>query len=676
MKNSRRNFVKITGVTVGTAALKVAAAANRPNILFIPVDDLKPLLGCYGDPVMKTPNIDRIARRGTVFLHNACQQAVCGPSRASLMTGRYPDSTGVFDLKTRMRDINPDILTLPQYFRQHGYETVGMGKTFDPRCVDKNLDKPSWSVPYLKMFGPEYYAPGYGKPVGGYQDPETQKKAARVMKLIKEKGIREKNAKKKFQLQFPGSRPAFECADVPDDAYKDGVTAKVGCEYLEKLARGKKPFFLSVGFSKPHLPFIAPKKYWDLYKPEDIRLSPFQDDARGTPEFIYNRGGELRASYTGIPREGRLPPALQKKLIHGYMACVSYIDAQIGKLLDKLDELGIADETIICLWGDHGWHLGDHSQWCKHTNFEQASRAPLIIAAPGQKTKGARSESPSEFVDIFPTLCELAGLPIPDCLEGKSLVPILNNPQAMVREAAMGQYPRRINGRPAMGYSLRSKRFRYVKWLVMDYYKGERTGLLAARELYDMKNDPLETVNLAEQPEYKEVIDHFEKLFARRGVARHIGVLSEETGNGTLGAPDFNGLNTYMNYRIVKVDGPGFTVADQISVKSLPSSASKAAYKRRINIPLEKGANYELSFYCKSATDKPIEFKVAVQHGRKSPYLTVMRALVKTGNDWKRVVLTGKAPEDLPPSGNTRITCHLGGKLQTILFGPFFFEKK
>jgi iduronate 2-sulfatase len=679
MKDNRRSFLKMTGAIVGLSAIKSTAASERPNILFIPVDDLKPMLGCYGDKKIKTPNIDRLARRGTVFLNNACQQAVCGPSRASLMTGRYPDSTGVFDLATRMRDINADILSLPQYLQQNGYETTGLGKTYDPRCVDDLFDEPSWSIPYMGNADRDRYAPGFGMPADGFQAPETKKEAALVAKLMREQGIKGKDEKKKFQREHPGCHPATECYDAPDNAYKDGVNAEVGCEYLEKLARGKKPFFLSVGFSKPHLPFVAPKKYWDLYDRSAIELSPFQDDAKGTPEFAYNRGGELRAGYTGIPNEGRLPEAMQKELIHGYMACVSYTDAQIGKLLDKLDQLGLADKTIICLWGDHGWHLGDHSQWCKHSNFEQAARAPLIIAAPSQKAKGVRTESPSEFVDIFPTLVELVGLPGPAVLEGKSLTTILDNPSASVREAAMGQYPRGINGQKGMGYSLRSKRFRYVKWLVMDYYKGERTGLLATRELYDYKNDPYETVNLADNPEYAAVIEHFEQLFKERNVAQHTGLLPvavEYEGDGILGPPDFNGVGKFIKHETVAVSGQEFSSADKIEITAKPPKISGAAYKRSIEIPLEKGVEYELSFYCRSATDQPIEFKVAIQYGKKNPYVNMMSGAVKAGSEWQQVVLTGVAPEDLPVAGNTRLTCHLGGKIQTVLIGPVHFGKK
>ncbi|MCF7847983.1 MAG: sulfatase [Kiritimatiellales bacterium] len=524
MKTDRRQFLKIAGAVSGITALNASGAPKRPNILFIPIDDLKPMLGCYGDMKIKTPNIDRLAARGTVFLNNSCQQAVCGPSRASLMTGRYPDSTKVFDLKTRMRDMNPDILALPQYFRQNGYVTAGVGKTYDMRCVDNKHDDSSWSIPYTVKPADGRYAAGYGPPVDGYQDPETKEKARKVARLWRKKGIKDGFEKKKFQMQFPGCRPPTERCEVPDNAYKDGAVAEIGCELLGRLARGGKPFFLSVGFFKPHLAFVAPEKYWALYERDAIALHPFQENAQGTPEFIYNRGyTDLGGAFTGLPVEGRMPPDLQQELIHGYMACVSFIDAQVGKLLDQLDELDIADHTVICLWGDHGWHLGDHSQWSKQSNFEQAVRAPLVIAAPGQKAKGARTESPSEFVDIFPTLCELAGLPIPAVLEGNSLKGVLDDPAATVREAAMGQFPRQVDGRPVMGYTLRSTRFRFIKWLAMDYQKGERSGPLVLRELYDYRNDPYESVNLAGNPEYTAVVDRFELLFNERNVAQHTG---------------------------------------------------------------------------------------------------------------------------------------------------------
>jgi iduronate 2-sulfatase len=421
----------------------VAVAAAQPNVLFIPVDDLKPTLGCYGDPMAKTPNIDRIAARGMVFRNSQCQQAVCGPTRASLLTGLRPDTTRVWDLKTKMRDIIPDVVTLPQHFKNNGYTTVGMGKIFDGRCCDGwgSQDKISWSTPFQSVPGRLYANKAYSSKMP--------------------------SAKSNNQVQ----RPPFECADVPDNVYQDGNLGDVGAKHLARLLEEGKPFFLAVGFGKPHLPFCAPKKYWDLYDRNMIKAHPFQGKAKDSPDFAYQDCWELRGGYTGIPK-GPIPEDMQIELIHGYYACVSYMDAQVGKLLDVLEEAGQLDNTVIVLWGDHGWHLGDHGMFCKHTNFEQAARAPLIIAGPHTKGKGQKSLSPVEFVDIFPTLCDLAGLAKPAQLEGASLMPILNDPTASVKKVAISQYPRNADGKPLMGYSYRSKRYRYTVWVQAHSVRG------------------------------------------------------------------------------------------------------------------------------------------------------------------------------------------------------------
>jgi len=492
-------------------------AEMRPNILFIAVDDLKPMLGCFGDANVLSPNIDKLAEGGMVFLNNSCQQSVCGPSRASLMTGCYPDTTKIYDLKTRMRDMNPEILTIPQYFRQQGYETTGTGKIYDPRCVDNQFDKPSWSQPHRQYPPDVFFAEGYAIK-GHYHNPEILAENKAFKAYLKKHGIKksDKKAYAEAFAKFPLLKPITECMDLPDDAYKDGAVANSAIEQMERLAKGDKPFFLAVGFSKPHLPFVAPRKYWDLYDRSKIKLAPFQKMPAGAPEYAFQDLWELRSGYSQIA-PGPMPKKQQLEMIHGYRACVSYTDAQIGRVLARLKELGLDKNTIVVLWGDHGWHLGDHGMFCKHTNYEQAVRAPLIFAAPGLKAKGEKTLAPTEFVDIFPTLCDLAGLPIPGSVEGKSLVPILGNPEAKVREAALEQFPR---GNDKMGYTLRDKRYRYVKWVKMDYYGGERTGPTVATELYDYEKDPLETVNLANNPEYKKVVEKFERLFKERGIAQ------------------------------------------------------------------------------------------------------------------------------------------------------------
>ncbi|MFB9292071.1 sulfatase [Persicitalea jodogahamensis] len=492
-------------------------SAIRPNVLFIAVDDLKPLLSAYGESRMKTPNIDRLARMGTVFLNNYCQQAVCAPTRASLLTGQRPDYTQVWDLETLMRDKNPDILTLPQYFRQNGYTTTGLGKVFDSRSVDKMLDEPSWSVPFDKLEEADYAA-GYGRPKANYyQGPETLKLLEEIRTKAGKMGL--KGEKLKDYLN-KNRGPAVESAEVPDDAYQDGAVAKKAVATIARLAKDGQPFFYAAGFVRPHLPFVAPRKYWDLYDREEINTAAYQQFATDSPQFAYQASGELVNAYL-LPNGDRYPTGyapkpteMQKELIHGYYAAVSYMDAQVGKLLDALDEQGLTKNTIIVLWGDHGWHLGDHGIWCKHTNFEQATRAPLIIAAPGL-TGGQKAEGLTEFVDVFPTLTDLAGLKTPEKLAGKSLVPMMKNPNATVKRFAQSQYPRSTKeyGK-LMGYAIRTPRYRYVAWFAEDYDKNKVLPNVRpiAEELYDYEDDPNEEINFAAHSDHQDALKEHQVL--------------------------------------------------------------------------------------------------------------------------------------------------------------------
>ena len=475
----------------------LAFAAEKPNVLFIAVDDLKPILGCYGDSSIKTPNIDRLAEQGTTFLNAHCQQAVCGPSRASLLTGLRPDTTQVYDLKTRIRDIIPDVVTLPQQFKENGYESVGMGKIFDPRSVDGRVkeDPASWSGPY------NLTAENKNSQMG-FLNPEFVGRA--------KKAKRENKGDWDAMKKALGGTPAVEIdQDVPDNAYNDGVLAEMAVSHLAELAKADKPFFLAVGFQKPHLPFVAPKKYADMYSEEDIKLASFQKMPEGAPEIAFQDSWELKngsyGNYAGT--KGLLPEEEQRNLIHGYMACTSYIDAQVGKLLDALESNGLAENTIIVFWGDHGWHLGDHGMWCKHTNYEQATRVPLIIAQKAKGGKATKSNSPVEFIDIFPTLCDLADIPKPDALEGTSLVPILADPSASVKDVAISQYPRGGGKSEMMGYTFRDERYRYTRWA-----PSKDVNDLQSEELYDYKTDPLEKKSLIDSPEYAETL----KLMRKR----------------------------------------------------------------------------------------------------------------------------------------------------------------
>lgn len=665
---NRRTFLAAAAAaTAGAFASRLfpQASEKKPNILMIPLDDLKPLLGCYGDTDIISPNIDALAAGGTVFLNNCCQQAVCGPTRASLMTGMYPDHTGVWDLETRMRDVNPDILSLPQYLRSQGYETTGIGKTYDPRCVDKKLDEPSWSIPY----GSEKVQVDQtlGAMAGSYRNAETIAAMKKGEEALKGQKFKSGSAKNAALAKAAGAMaaPATECTDVPDNGYPDGALAEAGCRLLEKLSAAGKPFFLSVGFYKPHLPFIAPKKYWDMYDRSKIKIHPFQERAKNSPEIAYHTSGELR-SYSDIPEVGDITPEQQRELIHGYRACVSYVDAQIGKLLKKLDELGIADNTIVCLWGDHGWHLGDHGLWCKHTNFENAARAPLIIRAPG-KPRSVKTMSPTGFVDVFPTLVDLAGLAIPAHLQGKSVAPIMDDPKASVRDAILSQYPRTIDGKPAMGYTLRDERYRYVKWLQMNYRNGERSGLFIANELYDYKDDPLETVNQAQNTDYRAVVDRFEGILKKLNVAQHTGEYGKaEAAAVTHGVGDVmcNGEGKYLRRTTIAVTGQPFSSADAVDVFAKPERTSDAAYKRPIAIALEAGKKYRLSFYCRSVSGA--EFNAIFQKNG-APYTKLAEVKVKATAGWAKTELIAETKEGCP-SGGTVLTCHLGAKEQNVQF--------
>ncbi len=465
---------------VGLSVTHIHAQEKKMNVLFIAVDDLKPWVSAYGDKHAKTPGMDRLAREGVVFKNVYCQQAISGATRASLLTGMYPDKSRVWDLITDFRQVNPNVVSLPQYFKSNGYETAGMGKIYHMGSTGPGHDAPSWSIPY--------------------QDAKTVTYAL------------------PFSPKANGRGEAVECADVPDNTYHDGRLTEMAIEQLRSLTKGKKPFFMAVGFLKPHLPFVAPKKYWDLYDRKEFEIASFQKKATGSPELAYHRSGELK-NYSDIPdfdsysekELDHLSADKQKELIHGYYAAMSYTDAQIMQLLNELDRLGIRNNTIIVLWGDHGWHLGDHGLWNKHTNFEEATHALMMMSVPGRHT-GIKAEATSEFVDIFPTLCDLVNIPKPKYLDGISLIPAIENPSAEIRAYALSQYPR---GKDKMGYSIRTKQFRYTVW----FGKSWKTNIpfdekaVIAREMYDYYKDPLEKENVVDIPKYQKERLMMEKMF-------------------------------------------------------------------------------------------------------------------------------------------------------------------
>jgi iduronate 2-sulfatase len=459
------------------------------NVLFFPIDDLRPDFAAYGNPDVITPNMTRLAKNGVVFNRAYCQQAVCNPSRASLLTGLRPDKLKVWDLQTNMRSIHPDLLTLPQYFKQNGYTTVGLGKAFHNIFPDSL----SWTK--------DVYIPGYNF------DPDAIYASQENLKIIEEKKqkfLESKNTSRidKYGLWYIKAN-ATENADVEDNAYYDAIQATEAIKQLNELKNTNQPFFLSVGFYKPHLPFNAPKKYWDLYDRSKIKLADNQFIPTGSPAYAVHGDQELR-SYDDfkdlkLPTEGKLSEERQRELLHGYYASISYVDAQIGRILDELERLELSKNTIIVLWGDHGWKLGEHNSWAKQSNYEIDTRVALIVSGKGVKEKGKRSESLVEFVDIFPTLCEKAGLKIPKGLQGISFAPMLENVKEKTKESAfsqflLGRFPRKANSPEKMGYAVRTNQYRYVEWFE---WKEDKRGAFLDRELFDHFKDPKENVNIA-----------------------------------------------------------------------------------------------------------------------------------------------------------------------------------
>lgn len=470
----------------------VQAAGPRPNVLFIAVDDLKPVLGCYGDKVVKSPNIDRLAARGVLFERAYCNQAVCAPSRNSLMTGVRPTTLGIYDLGTNFRVASSNAVTLSQYFVQHGYRAEALGKIFHVGHGNHE-DPASWSVPHFQQKSIAYVL------------PESRANQS----LTREEALFANNTD---VARLPRGA-AYESAPVADNEYPDGRIADEAVRRLQS-AKGKpnEPFFLAVGFLKPHLPFCAPKKYWDLYERASFTVPSLRSPPEGAPRYAPTSWGELR-QYSDMPEAGPLTDEQARTLIHGYHAAVSFMDAQLGRVLDELDRLNLATNTIIVLWGDHGWHLGDHGMWCKHSNYEQAARIPLIVSVPGVTGPGTRATNALvETVDLYPTLAELAGLPapqVPQGIDGKSFVPALRDPNLGTKNYLFHVYPRGER----IGRAVRTTRYRLVEWKVPGSPADS-----ADLELYDYETDPLETKNLAAaQP---ELVSRMRAMLAKLPEAR------------------------------------------------------------------------------------------------------------------------------------------------------------
>lgn len=466
----------------------VHAADAKPNVLFIAVDDLRPELGCYGNKIVKTPNMDRLAARGIIFDRAYCQQAVCSPSRTAIMTGLRPDTTKVWDLQTHFRVAQPNCITLPQHFKANGYYCAALGKVYHNGFEDGR----SWNEPH-------WYSKG--RAVDTDQFDWTKQIITRHGVDVEEFANPLKPSDQQANGKNAKRGPAFEVSPKSDDELPDGATAAEAVKRVASLKSKSQPFFLAVGFLKPHLPFVAPKKYWDLYDPADIPLPATDKLPEGCPEFAGHVNGELH-NYPGVPKENPIPADFARTLRHGYYACISYTDAQVGRLLDALEQAGVLDNTIIVLWGDHGWQLGDHGLWHKHTNFEIATRAPLLISVPRSRTAGQKCTAPVEFVDVYPTLADLCGLPKPNGLAGHSLKRYIEDPATPMQKVAISQYPRSAGPSvgQVMGYSVRNERWRATFWRARSGSK------IAATELYDEQNDPAETVNLASRPEHEALL--------------------------------------------------------------------------------------------------------------------------------------------------------------------------
>ncbi len=463
---------------IGTTA---PAQDTRPNVLFIMADDLRPELGCYGVTHAVTPNLDRLAARGVVFTRAYCQEAICMSSRFSLLSGCRPDERDIWTNKD-VREQLTDLPFLPAHFKNHGYHTVGLGK-----IAHNSWEEPScWSEPHFK---PPNYPFEYRTRAGQALVKQLQAEAAAAGKPDPFRDIPE-NIRRGLPV---------ESLEVADHELGDGQLADEAITVLRRVR--DRPFFLGLGFLRPHLPFVAPKKYFDLYDPDKLPLAPVGDTPAGMPDLASNRSKELRAQYRGVPAKGPIPETLARRLLHGYLACASYVDAQVGRVLDELDRLGLAGNTIIVFTSDHGFQLGDLGLWCKATNFETATRVPLIVHAPGMKSNGAKSRALVELVGLYPTLCDLAGLPKPAHLQGSSFAPLLDEPELPLFDFALSQFPRE----GAMGRSLRTDRHRYTEWA------DRKSGVLVARELYDHATDPHETANLAAEPELKSLMEELSR---------------------------------------------------------------------------------------------------------------------------------------------------------------------
>lgn len=484
----------------------VSFVGANPNVLFIVTDDLRVELGCYGQDWIHSPHLDELAAQSTVFDRAYCQVSLCNPSRASVMTGLYPDTLGVIDLPTHFRHTMPNVVTLPEFFKYHGYFTQNIGKVFHNwHHGDMDGDPQSWSVPAELHYNT--HSSDVPTPASLIEDQPSNA----VSDLLRKRA---------------------EDYDVPDSAYWDGKIADKAIAALRSYKGQEQPFFLAVGFWKPHLPFNAPKKYWDLYRanPATEFLLDSESAVRpfGMPQVASHSGQELMRSFQNGLNQGQ-----SELLRQGYYAAVSYVDAQVGKVLDALDQLKLREDTLVVFWSDHGFHLGEKGLWCKNSCYDLDTRVPLMIRLPGQR-QGRRSDCLVELIDLYPTLLELCGLPVSDPipqqpLQGKSLVPVLKNPYVKLRDEAFSQIMRPaysiLPDREAMGYTIRTDRFRFTQWAkwIEGMERPSRSDILT-EELYDLEEDPEEINNVALHPEMVGI-----KLDLRMRLARILSIQRAES---------------------------------------------------------------------------------------------------------------------------------------------------
>ena len=445
-------------------------ATKQPmNVLFIAVDDLRPELSCYGQSMIKSPNIDKLASQGTLFENAYCNVPVCGASRASLLTGLRPLRDRFVDYDARIDKAAPKAKTIASHFQKNGYTTLSIGKiSHFPDDRKEDYSKDPWR-------------PDYHSGASNWRNYNSEEN----LKIADE--------------QPNGAGLPYDAADVPDNEYFDGMTAERAISELKQLKSSGKPFYMGLGFLKPHLPFTAPQKYWDLYEEDKVNLPYNYFKPEDAPNAAMHSFGELR-SYYGIPESGPVSDEMAKKLIHGYYACVSYTDAQIGKVLTALDEMGLAENTVVVLWGDHGWQLGEHALWCKHSNFKTSLKVPLMVRAPGKKA-GQRASGMVELMDLFPTLCELTGTKTPKKLHGQSFVPLLDNPNGKGKDQIFCQWKH--------GATILTDQFAYTEY-------SNDSGNVYGKMLYDHKKDPDENKNVIDYSEYGDVVsDLSERLHNR-----------------------------------------------------------------------------------------------------------------------------------------------------------------